>query len=77
MIVPSIASLRSVRVVRTTPIPKKIQIKFHSDWPTGLISKCEGRQNTDEGPSLYDKLTSCAFGSGELKRVGSRVCRDS
>ena len=53
------------------PTPVKLHIKSDQDWPTGLrdiqVWKC-GRRWTD-GPLVYYKLTSWAFGSGELKML--------
>ena len=47
--------------------PKKIQAKFHQDWPNGLgdvLRNC-GRQMTDMERS--QKLTMSTLCSGELK----------
>ena len=54
-----------------SPTPLMLHIKFDQDWPTGFrdiqVWKCGRRQQTDDWPLVYNKLTLWAFGSGELK----------
>ena len=60
-----------------SPTPVMLQIKFDRNWPSGLrdihVWNCLRTHGRTDGRTpdrpVYYKLTLCAFGSGELKKI--------